>query len=167
MRPTCLDWDSVQAHKDFIASPEYGPFTKNFMTILDGGVSLHHAHFDPHPPAAALSRAPITERMTFYFAGDMSESDMNSWDKNLKKLIKVLEDHAGEGYKGASAGWIVEELEHESIEGKAKAVTGVIGWESIEAHMEFRKHPAYQESVGSLGSGIKGSEMHHVKFQEI
>ena len=133
---------------------------------MDGKFSLHHTHYNPHSPAAALGRAPVTERLTFYFSGDLSESDMKSWDENMKKFVKVLEENAGDDYKGSATGWVVEELDHEGVEGKAKAVTGAIGWASVEAHIAFRKTAAFKESIGALRDGVKGREMHHVKFQE-
>ena len=160
------DWDSIQAHKDFIASPTYGPFTKHLMTITDGHVSLCHANFDPHPPSAALSRAPVTERLTLYFSADIPEAEIKSFDNNVKKFLNVLKENAGDGFKALAVGWVVEELDREGVEGKAKALTGVIGWDSVEAHMKFREHPAFKENAGLLREGVKAAEIHHVKFQE-
>ena len=165
--PTRSDWDCVEAHKDFIASPEYGPFAKHLMTIIDGKISLNHANFTPHPPSAAVGRAPVTERLTLFFSADISEDDMKKFDENIQKFLGILKENAGDGFKAASSGWIVEEMEHEGIEGKARAITGVIGWESVEAHMAFREHPAFKENVGLVrGDKVKGSKVHHVKFQE-
>ena len=128
---------------------------------------MSHANFTPHPPSAAVSRAPVTERLTLFFPADISEVDKKTCDENFEKFLGILQEDAGTGFKAASLGWIVEDMKHEGIEGKAKAITGVIGWESVEAHMAFREHPAFKDNAGLLrGGGVKGSEVHHVKFQE-
>ncbi len=160
------DWDSVQAHKDLIASPTYGPFAKHLMTIIDGHISLSHANFDPHPPSAALSGAPVTERFTVYFSADTPEAKIKSFDENVSKFLKVLKENAENGFKAVAVGWVVEELDHEGVEGKAKALTGVIGWDSVEAHLKFRETPAFKENAGLLSEGVKAAEIHHVKFHE-
>ena len=161
-----LDWDSLQAHKDYVASPENGPFAKHLMSIVDGKISKIHANFSPYPPAAAISRAPVTERLTLYFPADISESETKSFEDNVKKFLKIVEDKAGDGFIAASSGWVLEEVDHESVKGKAKAITGVIGWTSVEAHMAFREQPAFKENIWLLKDGVKGAEVHHVKFEE-
>ncbi len=177
IQPTRVDWDDVQAHKSFVASPAYGPFAKHLMTIIDvdtatsheninNRISMSHANFEPHPPSAAIGRAPVTERLTLYFLADISESDIKSWDQKFQRFLKVVEENAGAAFKGASVGWVVEELDHDDIKGKAKAFTGVIGWESVEAHIAFAEHPSFKENVGLLREGVEASEMHHVKFEE-
>lgn len=177
IKPTRVDWDDVQAHKNFIASPAYGPFVKHLMTIIDVDtaishpnidktISMNHANFEPHPPSAAIGRAPVTERLTLYFSADISEADIKSWDQKIKKILKVVEENAGEAFKGASAGWVVEEVDRDGVKGKAKALTGVIGWESVEAHIAFTGHPSFKENIGLLREGMAESEMHHVKFEE-
>ncbi len=149
-----------------MASPGYGPFAKHLMSIIDGSIDMSHANFEPHPPAAAIGRAPVTERLTLYFPADISELDIKSWDEKIEKFVKVVKENAGDAFKAASAGWVVEKLDHEGIKGKAKALTGVIGWESVEAHVAFTSHPSFKENVGLMREGVEGSEMHHVKFEE-
>lgn len=146
---TIIDVDTALSHKS-----------------MNNRISMNHVNFEPHPPSAAVGRAPVTERFTLYFHADISESDIKSWDQKIRKFAKVLEENAGAAFKGASVGWVVEELDHDDIKGKAKALTGVLGWESVEAHIAFREHPAFKENAGLLREGVEASELHHVKFEE-
>lgn len=149
-----------------MASPAYAPFTKHLMSIVDGTVTVQHAHFTPHPPTSALNgtHSRVTEEATFYFPADISEADKSSWDKNARSFLKMLEQHA-EGFKASMAGWVVEELEHSSVEGKGNAYMVVIGWGRVEDHMAFRDTKEFKENVGLL-SAAKGAEVHHVKMQQ-
>ena len=158
------DWDSVEAHHAFMKSPIYGPFGKHLMTIIDGKLTMLHANFDPHPPSAAVSSttSPVTEVITAYFT-----SHDAAFEENVKKLTGVLKEKA-EGFRAASGGWIVEDVEHESLgEGKkGKAYAAVIGWESVEAHMKFRETEDFKQGIHLLRDGPVKLEVHHTKFVE-
>ncbi|KAL9036355.1 MAG: hypothetical protein Q9180_004346 [Flavoplaca navasiana] len=144
-----IDWDSIVAHKKFMSSPNYGPFVKNLMPIVDGEIeSMRHAHLSPHPPSAALNgtTAPVTEMINHYFSADISQSEQSSFESSVKQFSQVLEEKA-EGFKGFAAGWVVEEVEHEGVEGKAKSWLSCIGWQSVEAHMAFRETKDFKDNV--------------------
>lgn len=156
------DWDSYDAHQAFTKSSVYGPFAKNLMTIVDGNIGMLHANFDPHPPTAALSaKNSVTNVLTAYFT-----SRDESYDGNLRKFVDVLEGL--EGFKAASRGWVIEDVEHERIgeARKGKAYVGVVGWESVEAHMKARETDAFKENVHLLGDGPVAMEVHHTTFNE-
>ena len=137
------------------------------MTIVDGAPSLYHVNLTPHPPSAAVSStsSPVTEALTLYFPSSISSSEQASFEENFKKFIQALEKHA-EGFRSASGGWVVEEVEHESVEGKGKAFFAALGWESVEKHVAFRDTQEFKDNIGLLRDGPKGIEVHHVKFQE-
>ena len=78
-----------------------------------------------------------------------------------------MKEHA-EGFRSAIGGWVVEEQEHESVDGKAKAYVSASGWDSIEKHQAFRERrdkPPFRDAMQKLGE--KAAEMHHVIFQEV
>lgn len=141
-----LDWDSVESHKKFMALPEYGPFLTQFGKVLGGPPQLHHANLDPHPPAPAISsfQSPVTECLTIYFP---SSFDSSSFDSHWPTFKKTLEEKA-KGFRSVSAGWVVEELEHEGM--KCRAWAGCLGWDSVDAHMEYRNTEAFKESIRGL-----------------
>jgi len=160
--PQLSDWDSYEAHQTFTKSSIYGPFAKHFMTIVDGKLSMYHANFDPHPPSAALSTdSPVTEVLTAYLT-----SKDESREGNLRKFVEVLKGL--EGFKAASGGWVIEDVEHERIGPgkKGKAFVGVLGWESVEAHMKARETDAFKENIHLLREGPVAMEVHHTKFNE-
>jgi len=156
------DWDSYEAHQTFTKTSIYGPFAKHLMTLVDGNLSMYHANFDPHPPSAALSaNIPVTEVLTLYFT-----SKDDSFQGNVRKFIDVLKGF--EGFKAASGGWVIEDVEHEKIGSgkKGKAFVGVIGWESVEAHMNARQTDAFKKNIHLLREGPVAMEVHHAKFNE-
>lgn len=154
-----IDWDSFEHHKKFIASPIYGPFAKHLMTIVDGPLSMCHANLTPHPPTVAIGTAsPITEVLTCYF-----EKEDDGFQSKVDQLIKAISENA-EGFKAASGGWVIEDVEYEGKKGKAYFM--VLGWESVEAHMNFRETQAFKDNIHLLKEGPLGMEVHHTEFME-
>ena len=143
-----------------MASTIYMPFAKHLMTIVDGPLTMRHANLTPHPPTAALGAAsPVTEVLTCYF-----EKEDEGFQSKFDQLIKAISDNA-DGFKGASGGWVVEEVEYEGEKGK-KAYVGLSGWESVEAHMAFRETQAFKDNIHLLREDPLGFEVHHTKFVE-
>ena len=100
-----------------------------------------------------------------YFPLSTSEDSQKKYEQNFSKFIKGLKEHA-DGYKGYASGWFVEELEHESVEGKGKAYFAAIRWESVEKHLACRETEEFKAIRGLLRTeGVKGLEMYHVKFE--
>lgn len=156
------DWDSVEAHKAFMASREYGPFSTKFGNILESPPQLHHANLDPHPPAPAVSslRSPVTECLTLYFPTSFDRSGFNSTWPIFKKTLEEKAD----GFRAVSAGWVVEELELEG--GKYQAWAGFLGWDSVDAHMKYRETEAFKGTIGGLRQGTKAIKAYHAIFEE-
>lgn len=134
------------------------------MTIVDGPLAMYHANFKPHPPSGAISStsSPVTEVVTSYFTAH----DANH-EGRMEEFFAVLNEKA-EGFKSASAGWVIEDVEHEKFESgkKGKAFVCALGWESVEAHMKFRETDAFKESISLLREGPVGIEVHHTEFTE-
>ena len=160
---TFLDWDSIEAHKAFQASPIYSSVVDLFGEILSGPAQIHHVSRTPHSPAPALSstHSPVTECLKLYFPTDF---DTSPFDSAWIIFHKALEEKA-EGFKAASAGWVIEELDHEGE--KCKAWAGFIGWDSIDAHMKYRETEAFKSTIGGLRSGTKTIKMNHAVLKEM
>lgn len=161
------DWDSVQAHKNFIENSAYEPFSKSFARLVDGKVLIYHLAFSPNPPSSSLNLASslVAEHLTFYFCSPMSDSDMSSWEDTFAQFKKAIEQHA-EGFKAGSGGWIIEGLQHENVEGNAKAYAAIFEWESVEKHKIFRDTEEFSKAIIPVREASRAIEMHHVTFQE-
>lgn len=120
---------------------------------------MQHANFTPHPPTAALgTTSPVTEVLTCYF-----EKEDDGFDSKVDQLFKVLSEKA-EGFKAASGGWVVEDVEYKGKKGKA--YVGVLGWESVEAHTKFRETQTFKDNIHLLREDPLGMEVHHTVFVE-
>jgi len=163
-----VDWDSLESHQKFINSPEYGPFVGSLGTLLASPPSLHHAHFNPHPPAQAVSgtHAPVTELVTFFLPADVSDADKASFETARNNLVKLVEKREG-GRGGIASGWVVEKIDNPTTGAKSTAFTAAIGWESVEAHTKFRETEAFKEVIGPVRAKVTGAQMRHVKFNEV
>jgi len=164
LTPQTSDWNSLDDHHAFMKSAIYGSFGRHLMTIVEGPMSMYHTNFDPHPPSAAISStsSPVTEVITCYFA-----SHDPGFEEKVKKLAGIIKENT-ETFKAAAGGWIIEDVEHESIGSgtKGKAYAVVFGWDSVEAHMKFRETEAFKENIHLLREGPLKLEVHHTKFVE-
>ncbi|KIV86655.1 hypothetical protein PV11_02254 [Exophiala sideris] len=146
-----VDWNSIEDHQKFMKSDAYKPFLDRFGEILGGAPTLYHASFTPHPPRAALSdtTSPATEIATMYFPTSYSKEDQDKVTENVKAAITIIEKEAKE-YRASAGGWVEEEIDIPDTEEKAKAYVLLIGWTSVEAHIEFRSHPAFKDVIPHL-----------------
>ena len=104
--------------------------------------------------------SPVTECLTFYFPTSFETSSFDaSWAVYKKTLEKGKEV---KGFRAASAGWVVEEVEHKGE--RCKAWVGFLGWESMDASMEYRDTKDFQGTIGALREGSKAIEAYHVEF---
>jgi len=148
----------------------YKPFFEGLGTLLSGPPALYHAHFDPHPPPAALtdSSSLATETITLYFPPSYSSEDQKEVETNVQKLIDVIAKHA-DGYKASVGGWVEEELPLPGESEKAKAYVGLIAWVSVEAHLRFRETQVFKDNIHFLrgAKDLKTVRMVHVSFKEV
>lgn len=157
-----VDWDSVEAHKNFQKSPVHAPFETHLGKILEGPATLHYANLSPHPPAPATSSnfSPVTECLTLYHPTNPSVS---AFEEKWHNFRSTLEKYA-EGYRSSSAGWITEELEYQGE--KAAGFAIFIGWDSVDAHMKYRETQHFKETIIPLREGLKGIEAYHATLLE-
>ncbi|PNS21880.1 hypothetical protein CAC42_478 [Sphaceloma murrayae] len=154
-----LNWESVQSHLDFTTSPTYADLGKHLGAILAGAPTYVHYHFTSQSELKTVLSAPVTENVTLYFPA-VDES----FGAKIEVFRQAVEAEAV-GAKGLAYGWGEEDVEHEKLEGKGKALKLLIGWESVDAHMKFRETEAFQKNVGLFREVPKAVEMKHVKLR--
>jgi len=162
----CIDWDSLEAHQTFMASPAYGTFGAAVSKLLAGAPSLYHTTMPSNSPFAGSAAAPATELLLLYF--DLSYPQAE-FDANWAKFAQLCSEKA-DGCHGCAGGWSIEEVTHKGLgkegeEGKGRLFFAAIGWDSVEAHMAFRETPAFNEIIPLVVGGPKAFEVNHVKFQ--
>lgn len=130
-----------------MASPEYEPFVGKILTWCSKP-SFFHAAFNPHPPTPAFT-SPVTEIGKFFIVPEMSKVE---WLKGYAEFEKGLK--TAPGYKAHSGGWSVED---------EKCFVLAIGWESVEAHLEWKKTEAGDSSINYIRNGMGKGEMWHMR----
>jgi heme-degrading monooxygenase HmoA len=144
-----IDWDTIDDHKRFMASPGYGPFLQNFGVLF--AVPPKPFHFTPKPfPPSIIGSAPCTEVAMFF---QVEEQFLG----NLAKFAECLKDQ--DGYLGHAFGETVEEIEKEEGSGMGKAIVLYIGWTNKDAHMKFRESKSFEANIHLLRSGRGAADM--------
>ncbi|KAF2121961.1 hypothetical protein BDV96DRAFT_537006 [Lophiotrema nucula] len=158
-----VEWESLEAHKDFISKPSYKPFLDNVGSVLTSPPLLYHTYFPESSPFSEVAAAPVLECLSLYFDPAYSTSE---YDSNFENFKKEGEKTAAEA-KGITGGWGEEEHDKEEVEGgKAKLFAAFIGWPSVEAHLEYRKSEHFPGVVKHLRDGPKAVGVYHVAFQK-
>lgn len=152
-----IDWDSIKNHHDFRAASDYPPFLEKFKTIMAGPPSFMHVDFEGD--LASALKAPVTEVATFYF----QDSTPQGYTENVHEFIKTcLAAGPKQKVYGYATGTSHEVVEREGVKGKAGVL--VIGWDSVEDHMEFRKTEVFQREAPNMRQGAGSIEVHHSAF---
>lgn len=168
-----VDWDSVDSHRAFEASPAFGPFAARLGPVLAAPPAVYHVAFTPeYPPVlrngggaqGSGSGTPVAELLHLYFpAGDAFTADqLAGTAKNSQVFLDSLPGNVA-GFTGQSAaGWALEELDFKGE--KARAFVVPIGWESLDAHVKYRDTEHFAKNISLIRGleGLKGIEMFHV-----
>ncbi|CAG8959812.1 hypothetical protein HYFRA_00001720 [Hymenoscyphus fraxineus] len=153
-----IDWDSYEAHINFTKSSVYESFANNLGALMEG-FHLHHVGLKPFPPTV-LGKAPVIEFATFL---DTQPQFLD----NVGKFMNAV-GMPEKCYGGAWGESVETDVgKHEDGSVKGRAVVLVIGWESKEAHMQFRETEVFKGNIGLLREGVGGVEMFHVPFTTV
>lgn len=137
-----------------MASASYPPFLEKFKTIMAGPPQFMHIPFEGDLSAACS--APVTELATFYFDG----TPPANYARGVHDFIQTCVDaKPAQKLYGYATGVCEEEVEREGVRGKAGVL--VVGWESVEAHMEFRKNEVFVKNAPGMRQGAGSIEVHH------
>lgn len=134
-------------------------------TLNGNPPNMYHVHFDPHPPSVAFSG--VTEFLTAYFPTTYSAEDQKTFHENVKKFGSIVTD-AWKDCKGTTGGWVVEEQDLPGSSEKAKAYVTLIGWTSVEAHLQYRETQSFKDNIYLLrgAKDLKNVVMFHVAASE-
>jgi hypothetical protein len=139
-----------------MAKDIYQPFRNNLKPVLGGDITVTHQDLKPAGGLKAAMSAPVTEVATFYFDGGPPDDAYES----CEKFIKACENDAK--VHGWAYGITQEEIEREGVKGIGAVLA--IGWDSVDAHMDFRTTQVFKDNIGLLRQTAKKIEMHHVRF---
>lgn len=162
MRTT--DWESLNAHKAFIASSGYESFLDRLAPILDGSPHLFHVKLpvSSHELGSLSFDAPVTECISLYFSPSIAEASYNS---SFATFIAEVAKASNSEVTGLIGGWGIEMHRPAEDEGDKKFFGAFVGWPSVESHMEFRKKEGFPGIVGHLKEGTEKVKVHHVAFK--
>jgi hypothetical protein len=128
-----IDWDSLQAHKNYMAQPDYGPFVAAAQSMVDPAKSarLMHVAFRPYPPSAAIL-APLCQIVQVHFKADQESGALEDFTTTFEKHIETLKSDKVQGFTGESTcGWALETTKVR--EQDTKTFVALLGWESLTA----------------------------------
>ncbi|OAL46317.1 hypothetical protein IQ07DRAFT_590491 [Pyrenochaeta sp. DS3sAY3a] len=128
-----LDWDSLEAHQNYMARPDYGPFVAAAQSMVDPAKTsrLMHVTFRPFPPSAAIL-APLCQIIQVHFKADQDSETLQDFTNTFQEYVIALEMGKVQGFTGKSTcGWALETVE---VRGQnAKSFVALLGWESLSA----------------------------------
>ncbi|KAI9694291.1 MAG: hypothetical protein M1820_009050 [Bogoriella megaspora] len=156
-----LDWESLDKHATFQKSPEYQPFLTHLGSILSSEPNLLHYTFDQGSKPDVALNAPVVEYASAYLEPSASIEEFNQIARNLEK---VFTEHA-KGFHGATWGHSHEKREYQG--GKVKVGLLLLGWDSVDAHLNFREHEEFKKALGPLRDFVKGLEAYHVSMNPL
>lgn len=147
----------------------FRPVIDNMETILGGAAKAYHARFDPHPATAALSNttSPATEIVTMWFPILYSPEDRDRVVERVKSFVAVLEKDATT-YTACAGGWVDEEIDVPGEEERGSAYVFLVGWTSVEAHLDFQKTQAFKDNIHYImeAKDLRKIEAVHVHLTE-
>jgi len=103
-----------------------------------------------------------------YFPTDYSKADQDKFEKDVKKLFAVTEEHAST-YTADAGGWVVEELTIPDTKERAKVYSAFVGWQSVQAHLDFKEAEPFKENIYLLrgAKGLKKLEIVHYHGNQV
>lgn len=123
--------------------------------VLQPGGLTKHVDVSPFPPSALKS--PVTEVMLAFFPSGISAGAKAAVTERVAQFAEEGLNKCAD-VQAVNFGWGVENdfPVRGGEEGqKGSMLIALIGWPSIDAHMNFRDTEAFKESVGLL-RGMEG-----------
>lgn len=123
---------------------------KGFEKVFESLTFQEHLDNESFPPTAL--RSPVTEVAMFYFPSDISDDAKTVASETMAKFKSQSLDQCAD-VQAANFGFGVEN--NFPVPGgeegqKASALTILIGWPSVDAHMKFRETEAFQKGSALL-----------------
>ncbi|KAI3401966.1 hypothetical protein diail_3940, partial [Diaporthe ilicicola] len=159
-----FDFASVEEHEKF-AKEHAEPIVKDFPKILSGHHFTKHLNLAPYPHSAL--RAPVTEILLIWFPSDISQAGKDAVTNQVRQFADACLGGCAD-IQAINLGWGIENdfPVRDGEEGqKGSIFTGMIGWTSIDAHMQFRETDTFKDNIHLLREleGVVKMTMFHVK----
>ncbi|KAI7775026.1 hypothetical protein LA080_007452 [Diaporthe eres] len=158
-----FDFASVEEHEKF--AKEFGKdIVKDFPKILCGHHFTKHLKLSPYPHTAL--RAPVTEVLLVWLPSDTSQEAYDAAAKQLQQFADVLAEEPVIQAVNVGRGVENDFPVRDGEEGrKGSLLNLMIGWPSIDAHMQFRETDTFKNNIHLLRGmeGVIKMTMFHIK----
>ncbi|KAK7705827.1 hypothetical protein SLS64_007775 [Diaporthe eres] len=158
-----FDFASVEEHEKF--AKEFGKdIVKDFPKILGGHHFTKHLNLSPYPHTAL--RAPVTEVLLVWLPSDISQEAYDAAAKQLQQFADVLAEEPVIQAVNVGRGIENDFPVRDGEEGqKGSLLNLMIGWPSIDAHMQFRETDTFKNNIHLLRGmeGVIKMTMFHIK----
>ncbi|KAI8965495.1 hypothetical protein F5Y11DRAFT_293003 [Daldinia sp. FL1419] len=168
-----IDWDSIELHKAAQANKEaYDAFVDQVKPHVTKVPTILHAELTPFPPtvldnAEGKGKSPVAHVIFTYFAPETDAA--KTLDAGQRFVSKITEA----GFPGltgeSSVGWTVEkEVDYKGE--KTRVLVIILGWQSVQAHLEARETDSWKSIIGEFqgaATGLKGFEVTHVSTRTL
>lgn len=148
----------MQAHEEFLSTAGWKTVDEKLKEFTATTPLVNHVEFPKSEnPSQLIDASPVIEMLDCYFTTDSASAFAPIWD-DFQQALKEFGR-----CKGSVGGWVMELVDHESLkEGeKGRKFTSLIGWESVEAHMDFRKTDSFKEKIQPMRDATVGVAMCH------
>ncbi|EXJ75360.1 uncharacterized protein A1O5_02056 [Cladophialophora psammophila CBS 110553] len=152
-----IDWDSLEYCIAYTKSQECEQGRAALQPILNGAPSVLHAQFASRADEI-VATSPVMEVAYFFSAQPAIE-------KGFEKVSSVLAKSTG--FRASSSGLTIEDIGENPGDEKHKAFVALIGWDSVEAHMQAIQTKEAVDSAPHLTNHFGTVQMHHTRFQPL
>lgn len=154
---------------DIEATRSFQSLSKSLFEFVDGSKVLSK-HFTPSASLAspksvfAENGLGAIEVLSLHFPSNFGGDDKAKVDQTWAEFQKQGLEHSKE-LRGVCGGWSVEaDVPEPEGDGKGNALMLLIGWTSVEGHLENRDTPEFTKAQPLLGAtGMSGLLVVHVK----
>lgn len=121
---------------------------KNLNSIQS--VHVYHVDFLPPLPTKPLDPEIAGNTMveTIYFDKNFPHAD--GWVSNFNKKVDNIMSLRGDQFKAASGGWTRQMAVAPGTEDECLVWFALVGWPSMQAHLEWRESPEHHENTKLL-----------------
>ena len=131
------DWDSVEAHVDFMNSPSFPTFFDKFQAACTSPITWFHTHIKPFPPSE-LFQADVIELAVLAKKPTVPQDQFEQASSAFFKRIQNAP-----GYRCHFQG-----IKHE--DGTGNVQVNFVGWDSMEVRVVSCVHTKQTDETYSL-----------------
>ncbi|KFY36031.1 hypothetical protein V495_07959, partial [Pseudogymnoascus sp. VKM F-4514 (FW-929)] len=126
-----IDWDSAEAHRQFLASPAYAAIAAPLLALINPTtpVQILHVPAIPHALLGEQDDINVAEVVFFYIRSSLTAAETANVMATLDTLRPALEKSEA---KGVCEGWAEEEgVEYGDSDGREGGGTGTTGGATV------------------------------------